>query len=92
MVVLALLAMMLAKPACAAIQAYEAMGPKWLLLRAKATPTPVSRAAAIAASSARVPTRVPMPLSPSTMAMAGDFFSTRIAALALMPPIFSRSP
>ena len=44
---------------------------------------PASRASAIAVSAARAITRWPMPLSPSTSAVAAAVFSTRIVALGI---------
>src|SRR4051794_4688689 len=51
---------------------------------------PVSRASAIAVSAARDITRCPMPLSPSTSAVAGADFVTAMFGRGLKPPAFRR--
>ena len=51
---------------------------------------PASRASSIAVSAARAITRWPMPLSPSTSAVAAAVFSTRMSGFGLTPPPRSR--
>src|SRR5215475_127195 len=62
----------------------------WFECVAPTHATPLSRASATAVSAARLITRWPMPLSPSTSAVAGAVWLTAIFGLLLKPPALRR--
>jgi len=64
--------------------------PEWFERRAPTQAAPVSRASSIAVSAARLITRWPMPLSPSTRAVAGADLVTVMFGRLLNPPAFRR--
>ena len=68
------------------MRAYSDAGPAWLLKRAPAQPMPARFAFSTAICAARVITRWPMPLSPSTSAVAARSSTTRMSGWRLMPP------
>ena len=63
---MALVPAMPTMPARIARMVYQSMAPQWLVLRRAASAMPVSRAASMAASMAKVPPIWPMELPPST--------------------------
>src|SRR6516225_7871335 len=77
-------------PAAAGISAWRPAGPAWLERRAPTQAAPVSRAIAIASPAARDITKCPMPLSPSTSAVAGAVRDTVMFGRLLKPPALSR--
>ena len=77
-------------PCCAGISAYRPAGPAWLERRTPTQDTPFCFAIAIASSAARDITRWPMPLSPSTRAVAGAERVTVMSGCLLKPPAFRR--
>ncbi len=92
MVVEALLPMMLANPASAAMRRVGRHRAEMVARAGEGDAHARFAREPIAACSARMPTSGPTPLSPSTFAMAGATFSTRMSGSALMPPRSSRSP
>jgi hypothetical protein len=65
--------------------------PKWVLRRADTTPTPNSRAIAIASRIARVPTTKPKPFCPSNAAATGVTRSGSSTGRGLISPRRRRS-
>src|SRR2546430_12546385 len=65
--------------------------PKWVLLRAEATPIPDLRASEIASAMARVPITNPKPFWPSRAAAAGATRFGKSLGLGLMRPRRRRS-
>src|SRR5580704_3889579 len=77
-------------PCRAGISAYKPAGPAWLERRTPTQDTPFSLAMTIASSAARDITRWPMPLSPSTRAVAGAVRVTVMSGCLLKPPALRR--
>src|SRR5215469_5082639 len=77
-------------PAAAGISAYRPAGPAWLERRTPTQAAPLCCAIAMASLAARDITKCPMPLSPSTSAVAGAVRDTVMFGRLLKPPALSR--
>src|SRR6516164_3734089 len=76
-------------PAAAGISAWRPAGPAWLERRTPTQAAPLCRAIATASLAARDITKCPMPLSPSTSAVAGAVRDTVMFGRLLKPPALS---